>query len=101
MGHCVTARATRSENPRKALELRCLLIFRERRPGGMRSSRMMSMKKHSEAVSQERVVRNGSLKERFLHVPRQLRPQLERGVTQQELKLPGQIIHMPPCFLGQ
>jgi hypothetical protein len=31
---------------------------------------MMVMKKYSEAVSQERIVGNGSLKEPFLHVTR-------------------------------
>jgi hypothetical protein len=42
---------------------------------------MMVVKKHSEAVSQERVVGNGGLEERFLHIPRQIRPQLECCVT--------------------
>jgi len=57
---------------------------------------MMVMKKHGEAVSQERIVGNGSLKESFLHIARQVRPKPERRVTQQQLKLLGQIIHMPP-----
>jgi hypothetical protein len=57
---------------------------------------MMVMKKHGEAVSQERIVGNGCLKESFLHITRQVRPKPERRVTQQQLKLLGQIIHMPP-----
>jgi uncharacterized circularly permuted ATP-grasp superfamily protein len=57
---------------------------------------MMVMKKHGEAVSQERIVGNGSLKESFLHITRQVRPKPERRVAQQQLKLLGQIIHMPP-----
>jgi hypothetical protein len=57
---------------------------------------MMVMKKNGEAVSQERIVGNGSLKESFLHITRQVRPKPERRVTQQQLKLLGQIIHMPP-----
>jgi hypothetical protein len=59
---------------------------------------MMVMKKYSEAVSQERVVGNGSLKELFLHVTRQVRPQLKCCVTQQQLKPVGQIIHVPPVI---
>jgi len=42
---------------------------------------MMLMKKYSEAVSQERVVGDGSLKELFLRIARQVRPQLERCLT--------------------
>jgi hypothetical protein len=56
---------------------------------------MMVMKKHGEAVSQERIVGNGGLKESFLHIARQVRPKPERRATQQQLKLLGQIIHMP------
>jgi hypothetical protein len=44
---------------------------------------MMVMKKYGEAVSQERIVGNGCLKESFLHITRQVRPKPERRVTQQ------------------
>jgi hypothetical protein len=47
----------------------------------MCGSRMMVVKKYSEVVSQERVVGNGSLKELFLHVTGQVRPQLKCCVT--------------------
>lgn len=57
---------------------------------------MMVMKKYSEAVSQKRIVGNGSLKESFLHVTRQIRPQLKCCVTQQQFESVGQIIHVPP-----
>jgi hypothetical protein len=57
---------------------------------------MMVVKKYGEAVSQQRIVGNSSLKEPFLHIARQVRPKPKRRVTQQQLKLPGQIIHMPP-----
>jgi hypothetical protein len=57
---------------------------------------MMVMKKYGEVVSQERIVGNRGLKQSFLHVTRQVRPKLERRVPQQQLKLPGQVIHMPP-----
>jgi hypothetical protein len=57
---------------------------------------MMVMKKYGEVVSQERIVRHRGLKQHFLHVTRQVRPKLERRVAQQQLKLPGQVIHMPP-----
>jgi hypothetical protein len=57
---------------------------------------MMVMKKYGEAVSQQRIVGNSGLKESFLHIARQVRPKPKRRVTQQQLKLPGQIIHMPP-----
>jgi hypothetical protein len=57
---------------------------------------MVVMKKYGEAVSQERIAGNGGLKEFFLHIARQVRPKPERRVTQQQLKLLGQIIHMPP-----
>ena len=36
----------------------------------VRSPRMMVMKKYSEAISQEKIVGNSSLKELFLHVAR-------------------------------
>ena len=51
------------------------------RLGRVCSSWMMVMQKYSEAVSQERVVGNGSIKELFLHVTRQVRPQLKCCVT--------------------
>jgi hypothetical protein len=57
---------------------------------------MMVVKEYGEAVSQQGIVGNRSLKEFFLHVARQLGPKLKRRVAQQQLKLPGQIIHMPP-----
>jgi hypothetical protein len=41
----------------------------------------MVMKKYSEAVSQQRIVGNGSLKDPFLHITRKVCPQLERCVT--------------------
>jgi hypothetical protein len=62
---------------------------------------MMVMKKYSEAVSQQRIVGNGSLKELFLHVTRQVRPQFECRVTQQQFKPVGQIIHMAPVIACQ
>jgi len=57
---------------------------------------MMVVKKYGEAVSQQRIVANSGLKEAFLHIARQVRPKPERRMTQQQLKLLGQIIHMPP-----
>jgi hypothetical protein len=57
---------------------------------------MMVMEKHGEAVPQERIVGNRRLKEPFLHIARQVWPKLKRCVAQQQLKLLGQIIHMPP-----
>src|SRR5258708_40308521 len=69
---------------------------RIRRLGRMCGSWMMVVKKYGEAVSQQRIVGNSGLKESFLHIARQVRPKPERRVTQQQLKLLGQIIHMPP-----
>jgi hypothetical protein len=66
------------------------------RLGRVHSSGMMVMKKNGEVVSQQRIVGNGSLEQSFLHFTRQVRPKPERSVAQQKLKLPGQIIHMPP-----
>jgi len=43
--------------------------------------RVNGIKKYGKAVSQERIVGHGSLKELFLHVTRQVRPQLECCVT--------------------
>jgi hypothetical protein len=57
---------------------------------------MMVVKKYGEAVSQQRIVWNSGLKKSFLHIARQVRPEPERRVAQQQLKLLGQIIHMPP-----
>jgi hypothetical protein len=57
---------------------------------------MMVMKKDGEAVSQQRIVGHSGLKESFLHIARQVGPKSERCVTQQQLKLPGQITHLPP-----
>jgi hypothetical protein len=57
---------------------------------------MMVMKKYGEAVSQHGIVGNSCLKESFLDIARQVRPKSKRRMTQQQLKLPGQIIHMPP-----
>src|SRR5579872_1434189 len=57
---------------------------------------MMVVKKYGEAISQERIVGNGCLKKSFLHVSRKVRPKSERCVAQQQLKFPGQVIHMPP-----
>lgn len=62
---------------------------------------MMVVKKYSEAVSQQRIVGNGSLEEPFLHVTREVRPQLECGVPQQQLKPVGQIVHMAPVIACQ
>jgi hypothetical protein len=56
----------------------------------------MVMKKYGEVVSQERIVGNRGLKESFLHLTRQVWPKLKCCVAQQQLKLPGQVIHMPP-----
>ena len=69
---------------------------RIRRLGRVCGSWMMVVKKYGEAVSQQRIVGNSGLKESFLHIARQVRPKPERRVTQQQLKLLGQIIHMPP-----
>ena len=57
---------------------------------------MMVVKKYGEAVSQQRIVRNSGLEKSFLHIARQVRPKPERRVAQQQLKLLGQVIHMPP-----
>ena len=54
------------------------------------------MKKYGEAVSQQGIVRNSGLEKSFLHIARQVRPKPKRRVAQQQLKLLGQIIHMPP-----
>lgn len=62
---------------------------------------MMFVKKYGEAISQERIVGNSSLKELFLHITRQVRPQFKRCMTQQQLKPLGQIIHMPPAIASQ
>jgi len=61
---------------------------------------MMVVKKYGEAISQERIVGNGCLKKSFLHVSWQIRPKPERCVAQQQLKFPGQVIHMPPLGFG-
>jgi len=42
---------------------------------------MMIMEKNGEAVPQERIVGNSSLKEFFLHVARQVWPKLKRCVA--------------------
>ena len=65
------------------------------------SSRMMLVKKYGEAISQERIVGNCGLKEFFPHITRQVWPKFKRCVAQQQLKLPGQIIHMLPPMIGQ
>ena len=69
---------------------------RIRRLGWMCGSWMMVVKKYGEAVSQQRIVRNSGLEKSFLHIARQVRPKPERRVAQQQLKLLGQIVHMPP-----
>jgi hypothetical protein len=57
---------------------------------------MMVMKKYGEAVSQQGIVGDSCLKESLLYIARQVRPKSKRRVTQQQLKVPGRIIHMPP-----
>jgi hypothetical protein len=57
---------------------------------------MMIVKKDGEAVSQERIVGNGGLKQLFLHITGQVRPELKRCMTQQQLKFVGQTIHVTP-----
>jgi hypothetical protein len=42
---------------------------------------MVVMKEYGEAVSQERIVGNGSLKELFLHIARQDWPKFKRCVA--------------------
>jgi hypothetical protein len=42
---------------------------------------MMVVKKYGEAISQERIVRNGSLKKPFLHVTGQIWPKSKRGMA--------------------
>jgi hypothetical protein len=62
----------------------------------MCGSWMMVVKKYGEAVSQQRIVGNSGLEKSFLHITRQVRPKPERRMAQQQLKLLGQVIHMPP-----
>jgi len=42
---------------------------------------MMVMKKYGEAISQERIVGNSSLKKLFLHITRQVWPKFKRCVA--------------------
>jgi hypothetical protein len=56
----------------------------------------MIVKKDGKAVSQDRIVGNSRLKKLFLHITRQVWPESEGRVTQQQLEFRGPITHMPP-----
>jgi hypothetical protein len=55
---------------------------------------MMLVKENCQAVSDGIVIRHRSLKQRFLYIPRQVRPELEGGSAQQSHELAGSIVHL-------
>ena len=60
----------------------------------MRSPWMMLVKENRQAVPDGIVIRHCSLKERFLHIPWQIRPELEGSPAQQLHELAGSIVHL-------
>jgi hypothetical protein len=54
---------------------------------------MVIVQVRSQMVSNGEFATDSRFEEKFLHVPREIRPQCERGLTRQAFELVGRIIH--------
>jgi hypothetical protein len=59
----------------------------------MRGFRVMVVKKYRQTIPNRGVERNGGFEQLFLHVARQIRPQPQRGLTEQSFEFAGGFVH--------